>query len=167
MVQYNTSSSAIAQIGVGQFRENPCFRFDFLGLGLGCNSTDQPCVFNVTGLQWNGLDETVQATRSFEITPCPGRSNCTLSHQVLDSAAALQFTNLTSINITLAVAGQPQTWWADDLQLSWTDNACTSASCRAKVPDTIMIPHKFGHLATRAKSFLRWAARSRPVLFDF
>ncbi|KAK3345878.1 hypothetical protein B0T25DRAFT_437467, partial [Lasiosphaeria hispida] len=131
MVQYNTSSAAIAQIGLAQLRENPCFRFDLLGVGLGCNSTDLPCVFGITGLQWNGSEEVVQANRTFEIAACLDTANCTLSHQVLDSAAASTFSNLTSINITLTVANQPQTWWADDLQVAWTDNDCNAATCRS------------------------------------
>jgi len=156
MVQYNTSVSPTAQIGLAALRENPCLRFDFLGMGLGCNSTELPCIFDIRGLQWNGVDEVLQANHSFELSACPDSGNCTLRHQLLNSAAAITFTNLTAINITLTVGGQPQTWWGDDLQIAWTDNDCTSAACRAQVPNTIM---RFGR--GKYKSSFRWSPRRR------
>ena len=163
MTQYNSSVSATAQMGLAQLRGNPCFRFDFLGISLGCNSTDQPCVFNVEGLQWNGVDEVVQANRTLEVAACPDSSNCTLSHQILDSAAVLTFSNLTSINVTLTVAGQPQIWWGDDLQIAWTDNDCAAAACRARVPNTIMFPNNLQSTRSKAKSLLRWATRCQAI----
>lgn len=156
MIQYNASTSPTGQIGLAALRENPCMRFNFIGIGLGCNSTDLPCVFDVRGLQWNGVDEVLQANRTFEISACPGNGNCTLRHQLLDSASAITFTNLTAINITLTVGGEPRTWWGDDLQIAWTDNDCTTSTCRARVPDTIM------RVSTRkAKNLFRWSSRRR------
>ena len=161
MVHYNTSESATAQIGLAQLRENSCFRFNFLGFGLGCVSSTETCVFEIAGLQWNGVDEVIQANRTIEITGCPSTGNCSLSHQVLDSAAAVTFTNLTAINITLTVGGQPQDWWGDDLQIAWTDNSCDTASCRSLVPNNIMLAKnpRAGHL--RARRPFRWSARHR------
>ncbi|KAK3319867.1 hypothetical protein B0T19DRAFT_433219 [Cercophora scortea] len=163
LVQYNASLEPIAQIGLAELRTNPCFRFAFLGISLGCNSTTEPCVFNVAGLQWDGVDEVAQGLRTFEVAACSTPANCTLSHQILDSAAQLQFANLTAINITLTVAGQPQTWWGDDLQFAWADNDCIAASCRARVPNTIMFPHNSRTFAKTAKSLLRWAVRRQNV----
>ena len=159
LVQYNASLGSTAQIGVAQLQSNPCFRFDFLGFSLGCNSTVDPCIFDITGLQWNGVTNVPQANTTFQVAPCAETSNCALSHQILNSAAALPFTNLTAINITLTVAGQPQTWWADDLQIAWTDSSCGAAACRAQVPNTIMIARRPLSLASRAKGLLRWAIR--------
>ncbi|KAK3314195.1 hypothetical protein B0H66DRAFT_567954 [Apodospora peruviana] len=161
MMQYNGSAAPVAQISLAQLRSNPCFRFDFIGVSLGCNSTDAPCDFNIAGIQWNGVSDVRQANKTMKIAACSDPANCTLGHQVLDSAAALQFTNLTALNITLTVAGQPQTWWADDLQISWTDNGCAAASCRAQVPNNIMFTPKSSTLVGRARGFLRWAARRR------
>ncbi|KAK1753727.1 hypothetical protein QBC47DRAFT_47378 [Echria macrotheca] len=159
MTQYNTSVSPTAQIGLAQLQDNSCFRFNFLGISLGCDSTDQSCVFDITGLQWNGDDNVVQSNRTLEIAACPDGSNCTLSHQILDSAAAMTFSNLTAINITLTVGGQPRNWWGDDLQIAWSDNSCAAATCRSRVPNTIMIPRKSAPVDARAKRLLGWAAR--------
>lgn len=159
LVHFNSSESSTAQIGLAQLRENSCFRFNFLGFGFGCLSANESCVFDVKGLQWNGVEETVQASRTIEITGCSGTSNCSLSHQVLDSAAAVTFANLTSINITLTVAGQAQDWWGDDLQIAWTDNTCSTATCRSQEPNTIMRAKTpgFGHV--KARRPFRWSAR--------
>lgn len=161
MTEYNTTIEPTAQIGLAQLQDNPCFRFDFLGISLGCDSTDQPCVFDITGLQWNGVDNIVQSNRTLEVAACPDNSNCSLSHQLLDSAAALTFSNLTAINITLTVGGQPRTWWGDDLQIAWTDNDCAAAACRSRVPNSIMFPHNFRGVGSEAKRFLRWATRGQ------
>jgi hypothetical protein len=163
MLQYNSSSSRVANIGLAQLRGNPCFRFALQGIKLGCNSTDAPCVFDITALQWNGVEEVAQGNKTFEVAACPDISNCTLNHQILDQAAAPTFENLTAINITLTSTGQPQTWWADDLQIAWTDNDCTAAACRARVPNNIMIPSARGYIATKAKGLLRWAVRGQDV----
>ncbi|KAK4465036.1 hypothetical protein QBC42DRAFT_29687 [Cladorrhinum samala] len=145
LVQYDPSISTTAVIGLAQLRANPCFRFSFLGVSLGCNSTGAPCIFNITGLNWNGTHEVVEARHEVEVSACKTGKSCRLSHEVLDSAAALPFANLTSINVTLTVGGRPERWWADDLQLAWTENDCGSAACRAKVPNTIMVAHHGGN----------------------
>ena len=150
LLQYN--SSYVAQIGLGLLRATPCFSFDFLGIGLGCNSVADPCVFTISGLQFNGETDDVVATKTLEFSACTQNSSCTLSHQLLNSAAALPFRNLTSITIAVTVAGQPQgVWWTDDLQVAWTDNTCAAAACRSVVPNTTPV--------TRARGLLRWAAR--------
>lgn len=145
LVQYDPSISTTAVIGLAQLRANPCFRFGFLGISLGCNSTGAPCIFNITGLNWNGTHEIVEARHEVEVSACKTGRSCRLSHEILDSAAALPFANLTSINVTLTVDGRPERWWADDLQLAWTENDCGSAACRARVPNTIMMANHGGN----------------------
>ncbi|KAK0736650.1 hypothetical protein B0T21DRAFT_367310 [Apiosordaria backusii] len=159
LIQHNSSVSPVAEFGLAQLRSNPCFQFSFLGVSLGCDSTNDPCVFNITGLRWNGTDDVVEARHTFEVAACSKKTDCSLSHQILNSAAELPFSNLTSLNISLTVAGKPETWWADDLQIAWADNDCTAAACRSLVPNTIMIPHKPQTFTTRAKRLLRWAVR--------
>lgn len=163
MLQHNSSSSPVAQIGLAQLRRNPCFRFAFKGINLGCDSVDAPCVFSVTALQWNGVEEVVQGIKTFEVAACPEVSNCTLRHQALDSATAPAFENLTAINITLASGGQTKTWWADDLHVAWAADDCTAAACRAKVPNKITIRRPGGSLSMRAKGLLRWAVRGQDA----
>ncbi|KAM7202976.1 hypothetical protein V8F20_004223, partial [Naviculisporaceae sp. PSN 640] len=134
MLEYSTSAGPVAQIGLNDL-SNECFRFNFLGLSLGCNSTGASCDFTIAGLQWNGTHDVVEANKTVQVEPCTGPADCTLLHQLLDSAAASQFTNLTALNISLTVDGKPQTWWADDLSIAWTDDSCKAASCRALVPE--------------------------------
>ncbi|KAK4653420.1 hypothetical protein QC762_507130 [Podospora pseudocomata] len=165
LIQHNSSVSPVAEFGLAELRSNPCFHFSFLGVSLGCDSTSDPCVFNMTGLRWNGTDDVVEARHTFEVAACSKKTDCSLSHQVLDSAAALPFSNLTSLNISLSVAGKPETWWADDLQIAWADNDCTVAACRSRVPNTIMIPRISQPFASRAKRLLRWAVRGKDDKF--
>ena len=163
MLEHNSSSSSVAQIGVAQLRGNPCFRFNFQGISLGCSSVDAPCVFDVTALQWNGVNEVAQGNTRFEIAACPDPSRCALSHRTLDPAAVGSFSNLTAINITLVKADNLQTWWADDLQIAWADDECAAAECRARVPNKIMTPLP-GSLASKAKRALRWAVRGPAMV---
>nr|CDP29772.1 Putative protein of unknown function [Podospora anserina S mat+] len=165
LIQHNSSVSPVAEFGLAELRSNPCFHFSFLGVSLGCDSTSDPCVFNMTGLRWNGTDDVVEARHTFEVAACSKKTDCSLSHQILDSAAALPFSNLTSLNISLSVAGKPETWWADDLQIAWADNDCTVAACRSRVPNTIMIPRISQPFASRAKRLLRWAVRGKDDKF--
>jgi hypothetical protein len=156
MVQHDCSS--VAQFGLGQWRETECFRFDFQGINVGCDSADAPCVFEVTGLQWNGVEDVVQANATFKAPACPKPPSCALHHHVVDSAVSSSFTNLTAINITLVGPRASQAWWADDVQIAWTNNDCTAATCRARLPNT-MPPRSHGSFAGSAKGLLRWAIR--------
>ncbi|KAL2015439.1 hypothetical protein VTK56DRAFT_5494 [Thermocarpiscus australiensis] len=160
MLLHNTSTSSVGQISLAELRGNPCFRFNFHSVSLGCNSTSAPCTFHITGLQWNGIEDVVRGNKTFGIAACSQQSNCTLSHLMIDSETAPTFANLTAINITLSTAGQPQTWWADDLRILWTDNSCSAAACRAMVPDKTVVLHR-RDFANRPRWLLRWTARKQ------
>lgn len=149
-------ASFVAQIGLAQLRDNPCFRFDFEGIGLGCNSAHAPCLFEVSGLQWNGVEDVVQESTQFEVQACPEPSNCKLRHLSIFGAA---YTNLTAVNITLGQPSETKTWWIDDLRIAWTDDDCAAAVCRSRIPNTVMTPHPRGSMAGKAKRLLRWAVR--------
>ncbi|KAM7197110.1 hypothetical protein V8F33_005769 [Rhypophila sp. PSN 637] len=156
MIAYSASSAPIAQINLADQGSNACFSFDFLGVSLGCNATGADCNFAITGVQWNGTHEIAQASKTIQIAGCTESSNCTMLHQSLDSAAASQFTNLTALNISLTVDGQPQAWWADDLSVAWTDNTCEGTSCGAVVPPVqIMVLNPRRAFTRRV---LRWMA---------
>jgi hypothetical protein len=156
-VQHNFSSAA--KIGFAHLRDSSCFRFDFHGISLGCDSVDVPCIFHVTGLQWNGIEDAVQGDTTIEIAACPEPANCALSRQVLATEVIPLFVNLTAINITLAASSETQIWWADDLQVAWTDADCTIAACRTPVTDNVMVSRPHGSFAGKAKGLLRWAVR--------
>ncbi|KAK4209105.1 hypothetical protein QBC37DRAFT_295267, partial [Rhypophila decipiens] len=156
MIAYSASSAPIAQINLADQGSNACFSFDFLGISLGCNATGADCNFAITGVQWNGTHEIAQASKTMQIAGCTETSNCTMLHQSLDSAAASQFTNLTALNISLTVDGQPQAWWADDMSVAWTDNTCEGTSCGAVVPPVqIMV---LNSRRAFSKRVLRWMA---------
>jgi hypothetical protein len=157
MVQHDASS--VAQVGLGQWRGNECFRFDFLGLDLGCDSAKAPCVFELTGLRWNGVKDVVQANATFEVPACPKSTSCALQDHILDLTVGSSFTNLTAINITLVGPSESRVWWADDLQIAWTNSDCTAATCRARVPNTVTASRTHGSFAGSAKGLLRWAVR--------
>jgi hypothetical protein len=154
MLQIDASSSG--RISLGQLHDNPCFRFDFEGISLGCDSTQAPCLFDVSGSRWDGAQDALQHTAEFEIGACPEASNCKLRHLSLFGPS---FTNLTSINITLSHPGDIKTWWADDLRIAWTDDDCSVAACRSQVPNNIMTRRAPGSIVGKAKSLLRWAVR--------
>jgi hypothetical protein len=157
LLQHDSSSAA--QIGVSHLRNNACFRFDFHGIRLGCDSVYGSCIFQLTGLQWNGVEDVIQGHTLFTIAACSDSFDCTLSYQLLDSLAGPSFTNLTAINITLGGPSDTPTWWMDDLQIAWTDNRCVTAACRARVPNTVVTPEARGSFAETASRFLRWAVR--------
>jgi hypothetical protein len=157
---YYSSFAPSAQIGLANFSTNLCLRFDFRDINLGCNATSVPCLFRISGLQWDGFRDVVKDTMTFVLPACGEASNCTLT-QVSSglTVARHSLTSLTAINITLEFTGERQTWWADDLQLAWTDNSCAAAMCRAKTSNDSMIPGMLGSVAARAKMFRHRAVR--------
>lgn len=127
-----------AEIGIGDLHSNACFRFDFTSFRVGCASTDASCEFNVTGLTWDSdIQSTVTVASHTFITPaCSAQNRCNLGSITADTSTGL--TNLTSILIAVTADGQPQTWWADDLALTWTDSSCESTVCRSNVRDSVI-----------------------------
>lgn len=139
MIEFSalTKTYEVAEISVGALRVKPCFRFDFTSLRVGCASTGASCEFNVTGLTW---DFDIQAmvtvaSHSFSTRACSAQKECKLGSITADASTGL--TNLTSVLIDVTAGGQPQTWWADDLTLTWTDSSCESAVCRSGVRDFV------------------------------
>lgn len=139
MVEFSpsTKSPSPAEIGLGGLHTNPCFRFDFTSVLVGCASTDASCQYNVTGLTWDSNTQTMAtvASHTFSTEACPAQNGCKLSSITADTTMGLA--NLTSILIDVTAGGQSQTWWADDLSLSWTDSSCESAVCRSGVRDFV------------------------------
>ncbi len=143
MIQWNQSMfvngtpNGISQIGVGSQRPNPCFRFNLQSFNLGCNSTDEPCMFNITGMQNPGTDanDTPVFSEVFNVTACPTQANCSLTPVVVDPSS---YANLTSFTVQLLVGNDTsRTWWGDDLRVGWTDNSCIAANCRSTIPNTV------------------------------
>jgi len=146
----NPSAPDAAQVGVGLWSATSCFRFDFHRMSVGCMSNGQNCVFNVTGVNTD-IDTGISSaatSQTFTVPGCPSYQACTLTRITADESSGL--TNLTSILIDVKADGQPKKWWADDMQLAWTDAGCDAAVCRSKVRDSV---------AKRA----RWAVPGKPA----
>ncbi|KAH8890492.1 hypothetical protein GQ53DRAFT_747519, partial [Thozetella sp. PMI_491] len=158
MLLHNSSNSDPAQIGVGPLDANPCFRFDFVGASLGCNSTDLACVFNITALRRDGTGAVAQNSKILEVPACTKKTGCTLEPRAIDPTEG--FSNLVGVNITLTVGGHQQAWWVDDIKIAWSDNSCSAGSCRSEVPNNIMAPaSRFSQAVHQARGLLRWAVR--------
>ena len=114
-------------IGDGDHDRTGCFRFNFYGAALGCDSKGPSCVFTFTGLRHDattGEDNTV-VSEIMAIDACPQLVDCKLRAIKLDG-----FTNLSAIRMQLTVGGEPKIWWMDDVKMGWYDNSCGKGMCR-------------------------------------
>ncbi|KAJ3939041.1 uncharacterized protein N0V96_011156 [Colletotrichum fioriniae] len=157
----NTSSDDVsgdtAQIGMGKLASSPCFQFDFFGMNLGCHSDsavpNQLCVFTFTGYRWDATNATEKEAVSQKawVNACNQSSGCPLT-----PFSAVDFTDLSSILITLQVDGKPQVWWSDDIRVGWSKNDCAIASCRQQFqPENIQL---------HAGPFFYWTSSGLRVL---
>lgn len=139
MVEFSPSAknTEAAEIGVGSLTTNPCFRFDFTSLRVGCASNEASCEFNVTGLAWDSDNQAIitVASHTFSTPACSAQKECEL--QPISADASTGLTNLISILIDVTAGGQPQTWWADDLTITWTDPSCEATVCRSGTADFV------------------------------
>lgn len=152
----------VARVSVGMLAANPCFRFDFQGLRVGCEGSDERCTVTITGGSWNGTHEAATGSTSLDMRPCSNGEDCLLSSQIIRSVEGTLFTNLTSISISATVDGEARRLWADDLQMAWTDSSCDAAVCRSKVRNSIMGRSHLSSVVSSARRFLRLGAR--PVI---
>ncbi|KAL2877477.1 hypothetical protein SGCOL_007221 [Colletotrichum sp. CLE4] len=157
----NTSSNDVsgdtAQIGMGKLVSSPCFQFDFFGMNLGCHSDsavpNQLCVFTFTGYRWDATNatETEAVSQKAWVNACNQSSGCPLT-----PFSAVDFTDLSSILITLQVDGRPQVWWSDDIRVGWSKNDCATANCRQQFqPENIQL---------HAGPFFYWTSSGMRVL---
>lgn len=102
--------------------------FNAQSLWVGCNNsaTDLSMVsdFVATGWQWDSKlnREIVAITEHFPQPPCPDLHNCRLQQIFLQPA----FSQLSSLSLYCVVAGVPQTFWVDTIELSWWNNSCAA-----------------------------------------
>lgn len=148
-----------AHFGVGSLTENPCFRFDFQGISVGCGGEGLVCTVAVTGVQWNGTSNVDAGTKMWRIPTCRQVEGCSLSEQIIDSDEGVGFTNLTAVKITADVNGKPASFAADDVQIGWTDTSCEAAVCRSKVRNSIMGWKRSSSPVQRVRRVLRSAGR--------
>jgi hypothetical protein len=157
---FNPNSMAdAARVGVGMLMANPCFRFDFQGLRVGCEGTEERCTVTITGIRWNGTVDKTTGSTSLDVRPCSETEDCLLSSQIIRSSEGPYFTNLTAIELTAKADGQARRLWADDLQMAWTDTSCRAAVCRSEVRNSIMGRSPISSVLEGARRFLRFGAR--------
>lgn len=149
----------VARVGVGMLESNPCFRFDFQGLRVGCEGSGERCTVAITGGRWNGTNDAATGSTSLDVRPCSNGEDCLLSSQIIRSAEGTLFANLTSVRITAEVDGEVRRLWVDDLQMAWTESSCNAAVCRSKVRNSIMGRSPLSSVITGARRFLRFGAR--------
>jgi collagen type III alpha len=124
------SSHDLAMIGMGRTGSIPCFRWNFYGVSLGCASdiTRQDCHFEIWALRYNeatGRDEFTGASEDAMTIACT-EPTCELTPKMFSG-----YQDLSSIVIRVKSDNKIRVWWADDVQVGWTDNTCEAAWCRA------------------------------------
>ncbi|CAK7207540.1 hypothetical protein SEUCBS139899_010350 [Sporothrix eucalyptigena] len=112
MLQYNQVAGNVAKIGAA----DSCSRFNLVSWNLGCDSTNAPCRFNVTGLRRAGGEEVASGSKVFVVpqaSKSPGNSLRWVDF-TLD-----EFSNLSSFTVQLEVDGvRTASWWSDDLSVA-------------------------------------------------
>jgi hypothetical protein len=115
-------------IGNGDHDGTGCFRFNFYGASIGCDSQGPSCVFTFTGIRHDlatGKDVAV-TSGMMAIDACPELVDCPLTPVTFDSS----FSNLSVIRMQVTVGGEPKIWWMDDIKMGWYDNSCAMGMCR-------------------------------------
>lgn len=157
---FTPSSEANAtNIGVGMLETIECFRFDFQGLRVGCEGSEDRCTVTITGGRWNGTHDAATGSTSLDVRPCSNGEGCLLSSQIIRSSESALFTNLTSITLAAEVDGEARQLWTDDVQMAWTDSSCDAAVCRSEVRNSIMRRSGLPTVVPGAGRYLRFGAR--------
>lgn len=130
-----TPSGSPARFGNGPDHSNDCFSFDFFGAHLGCDSEESDCDFTFTGMTFDSeAQKEVEAlSQTVHVPACRQTEGCELQHVSVDN-----FKGLSSVLVDVKVDGEERTWWADDLELDWSDNSCGMANCRSQMRDTVL-----------------------------
>lgn len=129
------SAAQQARFGNQPGQANDCFSFDFSGANLGCESEQAACIFTFTGmvLDAKSKKEEKVISRTVEVPACPATKDCKLQHVSVEG-----FKALSSVVVDVKVDNEDRTWYADDLELGWSDNACDKARCRSQMRNTIL-----------------------------
>jgi len=154
-----SSQARVARVGVGMLATTQCFRFDFQGVRVGCEGSEERCTVTITGSRWNGTHEATTGSTSLDVRPCSNGEDCLLSSKIIRSTEGVLFTNLTSVSIAAEINGEPRRLWADDVQMAWTANNCDAAVCRSQVRNSIMGRSRLSSVVSGARRFLRFGPR--------
>ncbi|KAH6886456.1 hypothetical protein B0T10DRAFT_491236 [Thelonectria olida] len=133
-----SGSGDVAEIGVGPHASSPCFRFDFFGASLGCETqgNEEWCEFEISAYRYNddlSGEESIAWSEVKQVLACPTffEGGYELTPIELEG-----YNDLSSVLITVRVGLELRTWWGDDFRVGWTDNSCIASACRSDVPST-------------------------------
>ncbi|KAK7416978.1 hypothetical protein QQX98_004890 [Neonectria punicea] len=129
-------SGDVAEIGVGPHAASPCFRFDFFGANLGCETEGNEawCEFEISAYRYNATSSSEQSIAWSETKQVPACSTFSEGGYELTPIELEGYKDLSSVLITLRVGLELRTWWGDDFRVGWTDNSCVAAACRSTAP---------------------------------
>ncbi|KAH7122887.1 hypothetical protein EDB81DRAFT_731477 [Dactylonectria macrodidyma] len=132
----SSGSSDVAEVGMGPHSPSPCFRFDFFGASLGCETqgNEEWCEFEISAYRYNDTSASEESIAWSEIKQVPACSTFLEGGYQLTPIELEGYKDLSSVLITLRVGLELRTWWADDFRVGWTDNSCVAEACRSDSP---------------------------------
>ena len=111
----------VGELGAGPRAADSAYWIDAYSAWLGCaNSGPDDCSIEVKGYAYGSSESII--SQSFTQPPCPGLKNCSLA--LVEFATG--FSGLSGLQIIATVAGEPVTWYKDDLSLGWSNNTCAA-----------------------------------------
>ncbi|KJR87570.1 uncharacterized protein SPSK_01483 [Sporothrix schenckii 1099-18] len=109
-------ANGVAKIGTAE----SCSRFNLVSWNLGCDATDAPCRFNITGFRLAGGEEVATGSHVFVVPHATKTSGNTLHPVAFDTTD--DFANLSSFTVDLepenVAGGRDSMWWSDDLSVA-------------------------------------------------
>ncbi|KAH7129344.1 hypothetical protein B0J13DRAFT_645224 [Dactylonectria estremocensis] len=132
----SSGSSDVAEIGMGPHSPSPCFRFDFFGASLGCETqgNEEWCEYEISAYRYNDTSSSEESIAWSEIKQVPACSTFLEGGYQLTPIELEGYKDLSSVLITLRVGLELRTWWGDDFRVGWTDNSCVAEACRSNSP---------------------------------
>lgn len=155
--------NGMAKIGAA----NSCSRFNLVSWNLGCDSTDAPCHFNVTGFRLAGGEEVMVGSKVF-VVPQAAKTPGNALHQIVFGTD--DFSKLSSFTIQLESEGSDthdQAWWSDDLSIARVCSGtplCATVETADHGPDEDVADIVAGKVAEKEKAAPFWHRKTDLVV---
>lgn len=129
-------SGDVAEIGMGPHSPSPCFRFDFFGARVGCETegNEEWCEFEISAYRYNDTSSSEESIAWSEVKQVPACSTFLEGGYELTPIELEGYKDLSSVLITVRVGLELRSWWGDDFRVGWTDNSCVAEACRSNSP---------------------------------
>ena len=121
----DAGDESYGELGAGPRAPESAYWVDAYSMYLGCNNTGPyDCAIAIDGFTYSSTAQTTVLTATQTVTQpaCPGLVGCHLTQIELTSA----FRSLAGIQIVATVAGDPVTWYMDNVSLGWSNNTCAA-----------------------------------------